>query len=185
MEIYSPDLHAHKHTGQHQRDGKGDDCPCPNAKADKADAENNRYGLDQGFHEVVHGFVDDLGLIGDQMGLYADGHVGAQACHFSGYVLFERKDIASLSHGNSQSNGIRPIVAKARLWRVGIAVLDRGDVDQTHLFRTGVNRDILEVFIGAEFAAGLDDDLFLLGIDDAGRGQDILLLQSTDDGGQG
>ena len=162
-------LHAHKHTGQHQRDGKSNDRACLKAKADKADAENNRHGLDQGFHKVIHGFVDDLGLVGDQMGLYSDGHVGAYACHFFSYVFFERKNIASLSHGNSQSNGIDPILAETRLRRIGIAVVDRGDVDQTHLFRTGVNRDILEVFIRTEFSGRLDNNLFFAGIDNARR----------------
>ena len=170
-------FHDHEGDGKNQRNGdRHDDAGAP-AERQEAHPEDDDDGLDQRLDELAHGLLDDLRLVGHQVGLDADGQIGGHPGEALLDVLAERENVGVLGHRDGKPDGWNAVVAEHRLLRIDVVAADLGDVTQPKEPAIDAEVDGLEAFFRRELAGDADRDLLDIGVDGAAGLDGVLLLQ--------
>src|SRR5215472_5433750 len=144
-------------------------------------AEHDRDRFPERLREAADGLLDDYRLVGDQMRLYADRQFGDDLIHLVRHGLAEDEVVAALRHRNGQPDCRFAVEAEHRLRWIRIPLAYRRDIGEPEEFAVGIEIDALQIVDRIECSGDADRIFLETGLDNAGRGDRILLLQTRDD----
>ncbi len=104
----------------------------PGAPSERQEAhgQNDGDGFDQSLNELADGLLDDLWLVGHQVGSMPAGESAVMLGEALFEVLAEGQDVAVLPHRDGEANRGAAVVSEYRLLRVSVASLHFGNVAQ-------------------------------------------------------
>ena len=115
------------------------------------------------------------------MRLDADRQFGDDLVHLVRHGLAEDEVVAALRHRDGEPDRRLAIESEHRLRRIRIAFAYRGDIGETEEFAVGIEIDALQIVDRVECTGDADRVFLETGLDDAGRRDRVLLLQTRDD----
>ena len=108
----------------------------------------------------MDGVLDDLGLVGHQHRLDADGQVGDDLVHHPLDVAAEGQNVATFAHGNGEADGRLAVHPEQGLRRIAVAAMDLGDVAQPDQAAVRNEVDRADVLLGLERAGNAELQAF-------------------------
>ena len=172
-------FHVDEDHSEHQRDRAGDHDAGAQAEAQEAYAEHDRDRFPQGLGKAADGFLDDHGLVGNEMRLDADRQMRDDLFHLVRHGLAEGEVVAALRHRNRQPDRRLAVEPEHRLRRIGVPLANCRHIGEAEEFAVGKKIDALQIVDRAEGSGNADRELLQTGLDDAGRGDGVLLLQGS------
>jgi hypothetical protein len=115
------------------------------------------------------------------MRLDADRQFGEDLLHLVRHSLAEGEIVAALRHRDGEANRRLAIESKHRLRRIRVPFAYRGDIRETEEFAVGIKIDALQIVDRVEGTGDADRVFLESGLNDAGRRDRVLLLQTRDD----
>ena len=173
-------FHDHEGDGKNQRNCNRDHDAGAPAERQEAHPKHDGDSFDQRLDELADGFLDDLRLVGHQVGLDADRQIGGDPRQTLLDVLAECQDVGVLGHRDGEADGWDAVVPKHRLLRVDIVAAHLGDVAQPKEPAIDSEVDGLEALFRGELAGDADRDLLDVRVHRPARLDGVLLLQSLD-----
>eukprot|EP00659_Diplonema_papillatum_P014962 gene14961-biopygen15023 len=145
-------IHGGKRHGQHQRNRQGDHHAGAHAQGEKAHQQHNR----QGFGEHLDEFADTgfyrCRLVRHLAQFHTGRKVLLQACEFAFQGLAQHQDVATITHGHGQPDGVGAHVAHARCRWIVEATMNLGHVTDTERTITDADREVANLLNGLEVA---------------------------------